>query len=134
MVGRAGFHVAGGPLKAIDRPGDPQVTGIILQLPLPPHIEPALAQYRIDPYKDVEGVNPANIGLLFYGEPLIAPCTALAVNAGSSPPVTAGPPEPAATGVVRPRTSMTSSAVRAGIWMTSKRADRSLSSRSARAV
>ncbi len=59
---------------------DPRVTGIILQLPLPPHIEPALAQYRIDPYKDVEGVNPANIGLLFYGEPLIAPCTALAVT------------------------------------------------------
>ena len=59
---------------------DPAVTGIILQLPLPPHIEPALAQYRIDPYKDVEGVNPANIGLLFYGEPIIAPCTALAVT------------------------------------------------------
>jgi len=59
---------------------DPSVTGIILQLPLPPHIEPALAQYRIDPYKDVEGVNPANIGLLFYGEPIIAPCTALAVT------------------------------------------------------
>jgi methylenetetrahydrofolate dehydrogenase (NADP+)/methenyltetrahydrofolate cyclohydrolase len=59
---------------------DPTVTGIILQLPLPPHIEPALAQYRIDPYKDVEGVNPANIGLLFYGEPIIAPCTALAVT------------------------------------------------------
>jgi methylenetetrahydrofolate dehydrogenase (NADP+) / methenyltetrahydrofolate cyclohydrolase len=56
------------------------VTGIILQLPLPAQIEPALAQYRIDPYKDVEGVNPANIGLLFYGEPIIAPCTALAVT------------------------------------------------------
>ena len=59
---------------------DPTVTGIVLQLPLPPHIEPAVAQYRIDPYKDVEGVNPANIGLLFYGEPIIAPCTALAVT------------------------------------------------------
>lgn len=59
---------------------DPAITGIILQLPLPPHIDAALAQYRLDPYKDVEGVNPANIGLLFYGEPIIAPCTALAVN------------------------------------------------------
>lgn len=68
-------------LAAIDRlNADPAVTGIILQLPLPPHIEPALVQYRIDPYKDVEGVNPANIGLLFYGEPIIAPCTALAVT------------------------------------------------------
>ena len=67
-------------LATIDRlNADRRVTGIILQLPLPPHIDTAVAQYRIDPYKDVEGVNPANIGLLFYGEPLIAPCTALAV-------------------------------------------------------
>ncbi len=59
---------------------DATVTGVILQLPLPAHIDTAAAQYRIDPYKDVEGVNPANIGWLFYGEPIIAPCTALAVN------------------------------------------------------
>jgi methylenetetrahydrofolate dehydrogenase (NADP+) / methenyltetrahydrofolate cyclohydrolase len=59
--------------------GDPSVTGIILQLPLPAHIDTTAAQYRVDPYKDVEGVNPANIGWLFYGEPIIAPCTALAV-------------------------------------------------------
>ncbi len=68
-------------LAVIDRlNADPGVTGVILQLPLPPHIDTAAAQYRIDPYKDVEGVNPANIGLLFYGEPIIAPCTALAVT------------------------------------------------------
>jgi len=68
-------------LTVIDRLNTDQgVTGIILQLPLPPHIDTAAAQYRIDPYKDVEGVNPANIGLLFYGEPIIAPCTALAVT------------------------------------------------------
>ena len=36
-------------------------------------------QYHIDPYKDVEGVNPSNIGLLFYDQPIIAPCTAVAV-------------------------------------------------------
>ncbi|RMF73557.1 MAG: bifunctional 5,10-methylenetetrahydrofolate dehydrogenase/5,10-methenyltetrahydrofolate cyclohydrolase [Planctomycetota bacterium] len=58
---------------------DPDVTGIMLQLPLPDQIDAAAAQYHIDPYKDVEGVNPANIGLLFYDEPIIAPCTALAV-------------------------------------------------------
>lgn len=58
---------------------DPQVTGIMLQLPLPEHIDTAAAQYRIDPYKDVEGVSPANIGMLFYDEPILAPCTALAV-------------------------------------------------------
>jgi len=68
-------------LAVIDRLNrDPAVTGILLQLPLPPHIDAAAAQYRIDPYKDVEGVNPANIGMLFYGEPIIAPCTALAVT------------------------------------------------------
>lgn len=68
-------------LATLDRlNADPHVTGIILQLPLPAHIDPAAAQYHIDPYKDVEGVNPANIGWLFYGEPLLAPCTALAVT------------------------------------------------------
>ncbi|MHC4698056.1 MAG: bifunctional 5,10-methylenetetrahydrofolate dehydrogenase/5,10-methenyltetrahydrofolate cyclohydrolase, partial [Planctomycetota bacterium] len=58
---------------------DPAVTGIVLNLPLPPHVDTPAVQYYIDPYKDVEGVNPANIGLLFYGGPIIAPCTALAV-------------------------------------------------------
>lgn len=58
---------------------DPRVTGILLNLPLPPHIDAPAMQYEIDPYKDVEGVNPANIGLLFYDTPIIAPCTALAV-------------------------------------------------------
>lgn len=66
-----------GEIERLNR--DPGVTGIMLQLPLPAHIDPALVQYRIDPYKDVEGVNPANIGLLFYDTPIIAPCTALAV-------------------------------------------------------
>lgn len=61
---------------------DPEVTGILLNLPLPPHLDTYAAQYYIDPYKDVEGVNPANIGLLFYGSPIIAPCTALAVMEG----------------------------------------------------
>lgn len=58
---------------------DASVNGIILQLPLPEHIDASAAQYRLDPYKDVEGVNPANIGWVFYGEPILAPCTALAV-------------------------------------------------------
>ncbi len=58
---------------------DPSVTGIMLHLPLPPWINPHEMQYRIDPYKDVEGVNPANIGMVFYNHPIIAPCTALAV-------------------------------------------------------
>jgi methylenetetrahydrofolate dehydrogenase (NADP+)/methenyltetrahydrofolate cyclohydrolase len=58
---------------------DESVTGILLNLPLPPGVDTPALQYCIDPYKDVEGVNPSNIGLLFYDSPIIAPCTALAV-------------------------------------------------------
>lgn len=58
---------------------DPSVTGILLHLPLPDGIDAPAMQYCIDPYKDIEGVNPSNIGLLFYGDPIIAPCTAIAV-------------------------------------------------------
>ena len=58
---------------------DSSVTGVMLHLPLPPWIDAPTMQYHIDPYKDVEGVNPANIGFVFYGQPIIAPCTALAV-------------------------------------------------------
>ena len=58
---------------------DRSVTGILLNLPLPPGMDTPAMQYHIDPYKDVEGVNPSNIGLLFYDQPIIAPCTAVAV-------------------------------------------------------
>jgi methylenetetrahydrofolate dehydrogenase (NADP+)/methenyltetrahydrofolate cyclohydrolase len=58
---------------------DPQVSGIMLHLPVPEHLDAPRLQYAIDPIKDVEGVNPANIGYVVYGRPLVAPCTALAV-------------------------------------------------------
>jgi methylenetetrahydrofolate dehydrogenase (NADP+)/methenyltetrahydrofolate cyclohydrolase len=58
---------------------DISVSGIMLHLPLPPHLDATEMQYQIDPVKDVEGVNPANIGYVVYGHTLIAPCTALAV-------------------------------------------------------
>ena len=58
---------------------DPSVTGIMLHLPLPKQLDATQLQYQIDPVKDVEGVNPANIGYVVYGHTLIAPCTALAV-------------------------------------------------------
>lgn len=57
---------------------DPSVTGIILLMPLPTGVDATTTQHRIDPYKDVEGVSPANIGFCFYGEPIIAPCASLA--------------------------------------------------------
>jgi len=58
---------------------DKKTTGIILQMPLPKQIDAEKVQEAIDPSKDVEGVNPQNMGLLFYGWPGIVPCTALAV-------------------------------------------------------
>ena len=59
---------------------DDETTGIILQLPLPSGIDVKKIQSKISPLKDVEGVNPANLGWIFYGKPFLAPCTALAVK------------------------------------------------------
>jgi len=59
---------------------DEKVTGIILQLPLPKGVDTRKVQSKIAPEKDVEGVNPVNMGWIVYGRPTIAPCTALAVK------------------------------------------------------
>ncbi len=60
--------------------GDKSITGIILQLPLPSGMDVRKVQSKIAPEKDVEGVNPANLGWILYGRPVLAPCTALAVK------------------------------------------------------
>lgn len=57
---------------------DPQVHAVMVHLPLPEGMDPYLVQCRIPPAKDVEGVNPANIGNIVYGHSSWAPCTALA--------------------------------------------------------
>jgi methylenetetrahydrofolate dehydrogenase (NADP+)/methenyltetrahydrofolate cyclohydrolase len=57
---------------------DPEVTGIIVQRPLPANIHQLRVQAKIHPDKDVEGLNPANIGSIVYGAPKLVPCTALA--------------------------------------------------------
>jgi len=56
---------------------DAKVTGIILQMPLPQGINPRNIQTKIAPEKDVEGLNPYNMGLLVYGKQKVAPCTAM---------------------------------------------------------
>src|SRR5690606_26184263 len=56
----------------------PDVTAIMVHLPLPEGIDPYSIQRLIAPEKDVEGVNPANIGNIVYGRSSLAPCTALA--------------------------------------------------------
>lgn len=55
------------------------ITGIILQMPLPPGIHPRTARRGIAPEKDVEGVHPQNLGMLLSGAKSLIPCTAEAV-------------------------------------------------------
>jgi len=57
---------------------DPRVTGIIMQRPLPAHLDLKYLQNAIHPDKDVEGMNAANIGNIVYGGSTLGPCTARA--------------------------------------------------------
>lgn len=58
---------------------DDRCHAIMVHMPLPEGVDPFRVQSLIDPEKDVEGVNPANIGNIVYGRSSLAPCTALAV-------------------------------------------------------
>jgi len=55
---------------------DHTVNGIIVQMPLPSHIDGKLVSRFISPYKDVEGVHPQNMGEIVFGKAKILPCTA----------------------------------------------------------
>jgi methylenetetrahydrofolate dehydrogenase (NADP+) / methenyltetrahydrofolate cyclohydrolase len=54
---------------------DNRIHGILVQLPLPKHINETNVLYAIDPKKDVDGFHPVNIGKLMLGEPSFIPCT-----------------------------------------------------------
>ncbi len=54
---------------------DPEVDGILVQLPLPAHIDDNAVVAAIDPRKDVDGLTPVNAGLLAHGAPGLIPCT-----------------------------------------------------------
>ena len=54
---------------------DPDVDGILVQLPLPRDVETAAILRRLDPAKDVDGFHPENVGLLQQGRPALQPCT-----------------------------------------------------------
>jgi methylenetetrahydrofolate dehydrogenase (NADP+)/methenyltetrahydrofolate cyclohydrolase len=54
---------------------DPAVDGILVQLPLPKHIDARKVIDAIDPAKDVDGFHPLNVGLLHLGRPTLVPCT-----------------------------------------------------------
>jgi methylenetetrahydrofolate dehydrogenase (NADP+)/methenyltetrahydrofolate cyclohydrolase len=75
-------------IEALNR--DPQIDGILVQLPLPQHIEQSAIIEKIDPAKDVDGFHPYNVGRLALRVPLIRPCTPFGVTklieyAGISP-------------------------------------------------
>ena len=54
---------------------DPAVNGILVQLPLPKHVNEAKVLLAIDPDKDVDGFHPINVGKMVLGEQCFLPCT-----------------------------------------------------------
>lgn len=54
---------------------DPRINGILVQLPLPKHINETEILFAINPQKDVDGFHPVNLGKLMIGEPDYLPCT-----------------------------------------------------------
>jgi methylenetetrahydrofolate dehydrogenase (NADP+)/methenyltetrahydrofolate cyclohydrolase len=63
-------------LGLVDRlNADPGVSGILVQLPLPAHVDAEKIVERIDPRKDVDGFHPYNIGRLVQKRPILRPCT-----------------------------------------------------------
>jgi methylenetetrahydrofolate dehydrogenase (NADP+)/methenyltetrahydrofolate cyclohydrolase len=59
--------------------GDPAISGVLLQLPLPDHLPAQELIAMIDPLKDVDGLTPINAGLLALGREGLRPCTPLGV-------------------------------------------------------
>lgn len=67
-------------LQLMDRlNGDPEIHGILVQLPLPRHINPETIIERISPDKDVDGFHPCNMGRLALRNPTLRPCTPFGV-------------------------------------------------------
>jgi methylenetetrahydrofolate dehydrogenase (NADP+)/methenyltetrahydrofolate cyclohydrolase len=58
-----------------DLNSDARIHGVLLQLPLPSHLNPLSIIERISPQKDVDGLTSANMGKLFYGQATLIPCT-----------------------------------------------------------
>ncbi len=59
---------------------DSRYHGVLVQLPLPPHINAEVVLESLDPRKDVDGLHSANVGRLLKGEPRQVPCTPLGVQ------------------------------------------------------
>ena len=61
--------------RVADVSADPEVDGILVQDPLPPHLDIRAVQEAIDPAKDVDGFHPVNVGRLWNGGRALVPCT-----------------------------------------------------------
>jgi methylenetetrahydrofolate dehydrogenase (NADP+)/methenyltetrahydrofolate cyclohydrolase len=59
--------------------GDPAVHGILVQLPLPAHIDVTAIHESVGPTKDVDGLTPISVGRMVRGEPIFLPCTPLGI-------------------------------------------------------
>jgi methylenetetrahydrofolate dehydrogenase (NADP+)/methenyltetrahydrofolate cyclohydrolase len=89
LVGIRSFHfelpatISEGELKARieELNGDAAVDGILVQLPLPKHMDPEAVLETIRPEKDPDGLTVGNLGLLFAGRKRVAPCTPWGVMA-----------------------------------------------------
>jgi methylenetetrahydrofolate dehydrogenase (NADP+)/methenyltetrahydrofolate cyclohydrolase len=55
------------------------VSGVLLQLPVPDHLDGPTLTAMVDPAKDIDGLTPINVGLLSLGQPGLRPCTPLGV-------------------------------------------------------
>ena len=60
-------------LRRLNR--DPEIHGIIVQLPMPPHLRELEVQRTVAPEKDVDGLHPWNVGMMMRGEPTFQPAT-----------------------------------------------------------
>lgn len=58
---------------------NPNVHGILVQMPLPDHLDSFAILSRVDPAKDVDGLHPTNLGKLMSGQPGLRPCTPMGV-------------------------------------------------------
>ena len=84
-IGYRGYHLGANATQ--DQVGrlihklnqDKTITGIIVQVPLPNHLDPKKTIYAIDPKKDVEGIHPENLGEAILGREEYGSCTAIAV-------------------------------------------------------
>jgi methylenetetrahydrofolate dehydrogenase (NADP+)/methenyltetrahydrofolate cyclohydrolase len=77
LAAESSFEEVAAELQSLN--ADPAVSGILLQLPVPEHLDGPALTALIDPRKDVDGLTPLNAGALSLGQPGLRPCTPLGV-------------------------------------------------------